>query len=60
MVPLPVVGAWHEEQVDELFASLLGKGYEPRGGDVAVSQNNNNIMGSLESQPGGALMPVFG
>ena len=25
MVPVPVVG-WHEEQIDELFASLLGKG----------------------------------
>ena len=24
MVPVPVVGAWHEEQIDELFASLLG------------------------------------
>lgn len=28
MVPVPAVGAWHEEQVDELFASLLGKGFE--------------------------------
>ncbi len=28
MVPVPVVGAWHEEQIDELFASLLGKGFE--------------------------------
>lgn len=27
MVPVPVVGAWHEEQIDELFASLLGKGF---------------------------------
>ena len=28
MVPVPVRGAWHEEQIDELFASLLGKGFE--------------------------------
>lgn len=28
MVPVPVVGVWHEEQIDELFASLLGKGFE--------------------------------
>ncbi|KAL9713773.1 rRNA-processing protein bfr2 [Leucoagaricus gongylophorus] len=28
MVPVPVIGAWHEEQVDELFVSLLGKGFE--------------------------------
>lgn len=26
MTGVPVVGAWHEEQVDELFASLLGRG----------------------------------
>ncbi|KAF9477766.1 TRAUB-domain-containing protein [Pholiota conissans] len=28
MVPVPVPGAWHDEQVDELFASLLGKGFD--------------------------------
>lgn len=28
MVPVPVVGGWHEEQIDELFASLLGRGFE--------------------------------
>ncbi|KAH9036332.1 apoptosis-antagonizing transcription factor [Lactarius pseudohatsudake] len=29
MVPVPVAaGAWHEAQVDELFGSLLGKGFE--------------------------------
>ena len=28
MVPVPVAGSWHEEQVDELFASLLGRGFE--------------------------------
>ncbi|KAG8887629.1 hypothetical protein FRB98_009297 [Tulasnella sp. 332] len=29
MVPVPVSrGGWHEEQIDELFASLLGKGFE--------------------------------
>ena len=28
MFPVPVTGSWHEEQVDELFASLLGKGFE--------------------------------
>jgi protein AATF/BFR2 len=27
MVPVPVHGVWHEEQIDELFASLLGKGF---------------------------------
>jgi protein AATF/BFR2 len=28
MVPVPVQGRWHEEQIDELFGSLLGKGFE--------------------------------
>ncbi|PPQ63391.1 hypothetical protein CVT24_005656 [Panaeolus cyanescens] len=28
MVPVPVPGAWHDEQIDELFSSLLGKGFE--------------------------------
>ncbi|KAF8661273.1 hypothetical protein AX16_001374 [Volvariella volvacea WC 439] len=33
MVPVPVVGGWHEEQIDELFASLLGKGFESHMAD---------------------------
>ncbi|KAG5652042.1 hypothetical protein H0H81_006492 [Sphagnurus paluster] len=28
MVPVPIISGWHEEQIDELFASLLGKGFE--------------------------------
>ncbi|KAI0033667.1 apoptosis-antagonizing transcription factor [Vararia minispora EC-137] len=28
MVPVPLAGGWHEAQIDELFASLLGKGFE--------------------------------
>ncbi|KAG5647890.1 hypothetical protein DXG03_007814 [Asterophora parasitica] len=31
MVPVPTIGGWHEEQIDELFASLLGKGFEVTG-----------------------------
>ncbi|KAH7105842.1 TRAUB-domain-containing protein [Auriculariales sp. MPI-PUGE-AT-0066] len=30
MVPIRA-GAWHEEQIDELFASLLGRGFEDGG-----------------------------
>jgi hypothetical protein len=26
MVPIPAASGWHEEQIDELFASLLGDG----------------------------------
>lgn len=37
MVPVPVVGAWHEEQIDELFASILGKGFE----DSSVGGNGD-------------------
>lgn len=36
MVPVPVVGAWHDDQIDELFSSLLGKGFE----DVVVDLND--------------------
>lgn len=38
MVPVPPAGSWHEEQIDELFGSLLGKGFENAGinGDEAV------------------------
>ncbi|KAF7308684.1 Sorting nexin-41 [Mycena chlorophos] len=28
MVPVLVPGLWHEEQIDELFSSLLGRGFE--------------------------------
>lgn len=28
MVPVAVQGTWHEEQINELFASLLGKDFE--------------------------------
>jgi protein AATF/BFR2 len=37
MVPIPLAaGAWHEAQIDELFASLLGKGFEM--GDVPAGE----------------------
>jgi protein AATF/BFR2 len=35
MVPVPLgAGVWHEAQTDELFASLLGKGYKMTEDDV--------------------------
>jgi protein AATF/BFR2 len=35
MVPVPLgAGAWHEAQIDELFASLLGKGYKMAENDT--------------------------
>lgn len=27
MVPVTPRGAWHDEQIDELFSSLMGKGF---------------------------------
>lgn len=29
MVPATPRGAWHDEQIDELFSSLMGKGFGP-------------------------------
>ena len=54
MVPLSVIGAWHEEQVDELFMSLLGKGHETHDNNGAMLQNGNDTM------TGSVLMSVFG
>lgn len=32
MAPVPAHDGWHDEQIDELFASLFGEGF--RGADV--------------------------
>ena len=61
MVPVPVIGAWHEEQVDELFASLLGKGFE--AGVVRDDDDGTPlpVMVELESRLDGASgFKVFG
>ncbi|KAG2141350.1 TRAUB-domain-containing protein [Suillus clintonianus] len=41
MVPVITQGSWHEEQIDELFASLLGKGFENsmQGADVGMDED---------------------
>jgi len=44
MVPVPVPGAWHDEQIDELFASLLGKGFE----NVALNSEEPRVLESIE------------
>jgi protein AATF/BFR2 len=43
MVPVPVPGAWHDEQIDELFTSLLGKGFEDVGINVDAPQVDQTI-----------------
>jgi protein AATF/BFR2 len=56
MVPVPVKGSWHDEQIDELFASLLGKGFE--NAVVYGTDGDNRDAGaekSLEVELGEAL-----
>lgn len=36
MVPIPVANGWHDEQIDELFSSLLGKSFQD--GDIPEQQ----------------------
>ncbi|KAF8343463.1 apoptosis-antagonizing transcription factor [Amanita rubescens] len=43
MVPVHVIGGWHEEQIDELFASLLGKGFESAGPGLDEEQLENRL-----------------
>ena len=60
MVPVPVRGAWHEEQIDELFASLLGRGFEGRDVDrneVGMAGAPETVGGDLDVLPG---FRVFG
>lgn len=35
---------WHESQIDELFASLLGRGYENEHGQGAVEGGQNEEL----------------
>jgi hypothetical protein len=49
MVPIPLAaGAWHEAQIDELFASLLGKGFE-------MGDNDEDIREDIPPSVGPAL-----
>lgn len=58
MVPVPVVGAWHEEQIDELFASLLGKGFDDSAGDESGTVGPERTVEVEEAIRGG--FRVFG
>ncbi|KIY52876.1 TRAUB-domain-containing protein, partial [Fistulina hepatica ATCC 64428] len=44
MVPVPIVGGWHEEQIDELFASLLGRGYEQTAREAPSAAQPDAIL----------------
>jgi protein AATF/BFR2 len=64
MVPVPIQDIWHEEQIDELFASLLGKNFESAvgvyGGDaVDDDEREVEVEKRLEVELDGALKGVF-
>ena len=68
MVPIPPSAkAWHEEQIDELFASLLGKGFERAGegfditGGVDITTELDDV-GAIASKDPNTLggLRVFG
>ncbi len=46
MVPIPS-GTWHEEMIDELYASLLGKKY-----DEGSELSENEIGSEVKKQEG--------
>ncbi|KAG6868416.1 hypothetical protein C0993_003360 [Termitomyces sp. T159_Od127] len=58
MVPVPVIGGWHEEQIDELFASLLGRGFEGPGEEAADGEGEQEEMQLNEALKDG--FRVFG
>ena len=49
MVPVPAVGIWHEEQIDELFSSLLGKGFNTSVGHLNDEEGQERLELELES-----------
>lgn len=59
MVPITTQGSWHEEQIDELFASLLGKGFEHsiQGTDDHGVDKLEDV--SMQDQIGAALKNGF-
>ncbi|KAF9245330.1 TRAUB-domain-containing protein [Melanogaster broomeanus] len=62
MVPVPVQGSWHEEQIDELFASLLGKGFESamqEVGEVAADDMDTSLQEQVDAALNGGFR-IFG
>jgi protein AATF/BFR2 len=51
-VPVPLEQGWHEEQIDELFSSLLGgSGVEGAGGEVETFDLPNGQQEEVEEAP---------
>ncbi|KAJ7636059.1 apoptosis antagonizing transcription factor-domain-containing protein [Mycena polygramma] len=47
MVPVPVPGMWHEEQIDELFSSIMGRGFEGALGQDASMGVDEPPLGEI-------------
>ncbi|KAH7880225.1 apoptosis-antagonizing transcription factor [Lentinula edodes] len=54
MAPIHVKGTWHEEQIHELFTSLLGREFEE-----AINTQANEVIGLMED-PGELLVALEG
>ncbi|KAI0309579.1 apoptosis-antagonizing transcription factor [Amylostereum chailletii] len=49
MVPVPLAGGgWHEAQIDELFASLLGRGFESAPPVDGIDGGAPDVVGAVE------------
>jgi len=61
MVSVPVQGIWHEEQIDELFASLLGRGFENANGvcGADIDGGEKDLETEKELDVGEALQGGF-
>ena len=63
MVPVPIQGSWHEEQIDELFASLLRKGFKSAmgvyGGDLDDGEKDMEVEKRFEVELDNALKGGF-
>ncbi|KAG9304948.1 hypothetical protein G9A89_003117 [Geosiphon pyriformis] len=56
MVPIPS-GTWHEDMIDELYASLLGKKYDT--GISSLAENgSNNTPAQLNDDKGAREIPI--
>ncbi|KAJ8522765.1 hypothetical protein ONZ45_g726 [Pleurotus djamor] len=60
MVPVPVPGSWHDEQMDELFASLLGKGFSHHDASGPIDVDVDEEAGQqLQEQADASLKGGF-
>ena len=55
MVPIPSACRWHEEQVDELFSSLLGKGFETAPAVMTSTSTSSNPFAQVAGGDLGGL-----